>query len=150
MTELKTGVDQLMALVAEKKKLPLQEAAKILNVPEKTLQAWVDFLVEEHILGIEYKFTTPYIYVHSDERLKKVQEEKKEENLTLRDFQDEFYDKARAKGMPEEKIPKLWREHLLYIVQGLKQYFIDECNKRNVKNAQSHYAAYVQELVNGA
>lgn len=149
MTELTTSVDRLMKLVEEKGKMSVSDAAKALGVSNDTAQAWVDFLVEEHILGIEYKFTTPYIYVHSKERLKAVQEDQKE-MLTLSDFKETFFARARHKNMPEEKIPQLWAEHLKYVVDGQKDYFLEECNRRDVKGAETHFEGYRQELLHGA
>ena len=66
MTEevVRTGVDDLLELLEHSAKIPLADAAAKLNVDAGVIQAWVDFLVEEGIVGIEYKFTTPYIYLN--------------------------------------------------------------------------------------
>ncbi|HEC96339.1 MAG TPA: hypothetical protein ENI59_01520, partial [Euryarchaeota archaeon] len=61
---IKTGVDQLIELLKRVEKIEMSKAAKEINVPLKTLQKWVDFLAEEGLIGIEYKFTTPYIYLN--------------------------------------------------------------------------------------
>lgn len=147
MTEVKTNVDQLMQVVREKGKLSVAEAAKQLGVPEKTVQAWVDFLVDEHILGIEYKFTTPYIYVHSEDRLKAAQEEQKH---TLKDFKDVFFAYAQQKNMPPEKLPHLWNEHLKYAAENQKQYFIEECKRQGLKEGEKKYDEYLGALISGA
>ena len=68
---LKTGVDELYELVMSRKKISVEEIAKILKIPDDTVQALVDFLVEEKIFGIEYKFTTPYVYI-SHEKGRKI------------------------------------------------------------------------------
>ena len=68
---LKTSADDLYELVKSRKKISVEEAAKFLKLPVKTVHALVDFLVEEKIFGIEYKFTTPYIYL-SEEYSKKM------------------------------------------------------------------------------
>ena len=73
---LKTSADDLYELVSSRKKISVEEAAKILKVPNNTVQALVDFLVEERIFGIEYKFTTPYIFI-SEEKEKKIELESK-------------------------------------------------------------------------
>ena len=59
---LKTSVDDLYELVESRKKISVDDAAKLLKLPVNIVQSLVDFLVEESIFGIEYKFTTPYIY----------------------------------------------------------------------------------------
>lgn len=148
MTEVQTGVDQLMELVKKEGKLSLADASKELGIPESTVQAWVDFLVEEHILGIEYKFTTPYIYVHDEERLERVEHE--DEHYTLRDFRNGFYHKAQEKDIPEKRIPVMWKEHLRYVINTHKQFFIQECGRRGVADAEALFEEYEQEVLDEA
>ena len=45
--------------------MAVEEVSKTLHLPAPSVQALVDFLVEEKVLGIEYKFTTPYIYINN-------------------------------------------------------------------------------------
>ena len=146
MAEVSTNVDQLMQLVRDKGKMSVLDAAKALGVPEKTVQAWVDFLVEEHILGIEYKFTTPYIYVHDEDRMHAVEDTKVH---TISDFKDVFYAYAKQKNMPPEKLPQLWKEHLRFAVENQKQYFIDECTRRNLEPPETFFDEYMEVLLNG-
>jgi len=56
-----TAVDSLVKLVNEKGKLSVEEASKLLKIPENIINEWAEFLEEEKILTIEYKFTTPYL-----------------------------------------------------------------------------------------
>jgi len=58
MTEarVETGVDRLLEFLKGKNKMPLKEVAKNLDVSENILQLWVDFLVEERILGVVIGF----------------------------------------------------------------------------------------------
>jgi len=56
-----TGVDKLVLLVEEKKKLSYKDAAKELGVGMEVLEEWAAFLEEEGIVTIEYKFATPYL-----------------------------------------------------------------------------------------
>ncbi len=143
MEQVQTGVDEFMQLVREKKKITLQDAAKQLNLPEKTIQAWTDFLVEEKVLGIEYKFTTPYVYVHDHKKLEVTQEQ---ESYTLDNFKKGFYHKAEQNEIPQEKIPGMWQKHLAYIVEIKKEYFIQEAQKRGIENPQELYDDYCREL----
>ncbi len=59
--EVITGVDRLMALLDKKNSVSVVEAAKELAVPRVVIEEWVDFLEENGIIEVEYKFTTPYI-----------------------------------------------------------------------------------------
>ena len=69
---IETGVDGLIRLVNDKNKISVADAAKELNVPIKTIEQWMDFLVEEEKIGVEYKFTTPYLYkLEKEESTKK-------------------------------------------------------------------------------
>ncbi len=56
-----TGVDQLVQLLRERKRISLAEAAKQLAVPRELVEEWTDFLEERGLVKLEYKFTTPYL-----------------------------------------------------------------------------------------
>ena len=138
-----------MQLVKEQKKISLPEAAKKLHIKESTVQAWVDFLVEEHLLGIEYKFTTPYIYVHDQKKIERVKQEQKEQ-YTLQDYKNGFAKKARENQLPQEQIPQLWKEHLRTTLTKNKNYFVQECQRRGVDEAEQLYNQYTQEVLHEA
>lgn len=127
MEEIKTGVDELMELVRHAQRISIPDAAKKLKVKEKTLQNWVDFLVEEKLLGIEYKFTTPFIYLNTQGAAKVVGEEQ-----TIMLIRNVFVARAREKGIPANKISLLWRNHLLEAVERKKQYFEQEAHRRKL------------------
>lgn len=146
MSEVQTGVDALMRLVQEKEHISLSDAAKQLEMPESTIQAWVDFLVEDHLLGIEYKFTTPYIYVNNQDRVENMDDD--EAQYTLKHFKNGFFTRAREKELPEEKIPALWKEHLQYTVNQQKNYFVQECERRGVPEPEDLFLDYVAEVTN--
>lgn len=144
MPEVQTGVDKLMQLVKDEERISLSDAAKKLQTPETTIQAWVDFLVEEHLLGIEYKFTTPYIYINNQERVNRVSEE--QENYTLAEFRNGFYKKANEKELPAERVPALWKEHLRYTVNQQKRFFVEECRRRGVPEPEDLFEDYLAEV----
>ena len=58
---IETGVDKLVALVKERGRIALVDAAKELGVSTTVIQEWVDFLEEEGIISVEYKLTKPYL-----------------------------------------------------------------------------------------
>jgi len=60
-SEVKTDVDRLLELVKQRKELSVEDAAKLLGVPPKTVESLSDLLEEEGMLHIKYKFTTPYL-----------------------------------------------------------------------------------------
>jgi len=124
---LKTSADDLYELVKSRKKISVEDAAKILKVPNKIVQALVDFLVEEHIFGIEYKFTTPYIYL-SQEKEKKIELEKKEKKLITK---EEFFQKVSKWNIPIEKINDLWKRYFQENFSYIREDFYIKANSRN-------------------
>lgn len=56
-----TGVDRLVQLVRQKKRISVEDAARSLSVPKVLVEEWAGFLEEKEVVGIEYKLTTPYL-----------------------------------------------------------------------------------------
>ncbi len=71
---LKTGVDRLVSLIKEKKRISVLQAAKELGVSQIVVEEWADFLEEDGIISIDYKFATPWLI---EKKLKKEELEKK-------------------------------------------------------------------------
>ncbi len=58
---IETGVDKLVKLIGEKKKIALDVAAKSLGVSNIVIEEWADFLEEEGIISIDYKFAKTFL-----------------------------------------------------------------------------------------
>jgi len=74
---LKTGVDRLVSLIKEKKRISVPQAAKELGVSPIVVEEWADFLEEDDIISIDYKFATPWLIdkkLKKEEIIKKVKE----------------------------------------------------------------------------
>lgn len=74
---LKTGVDRLVSLIKEKKRISVPEAVKELGVSQIVVEEWADFLEEEGIISIDYKFATTWLIekkLKKEEIIKKVKE----------------------------------------------------------------------------
>jgi hypothetical protein len=140
---LTTGVDDLVHLLQDKGKLALKDAAKTLHVPESTLQLWVDFLVEERVLGVEYKFTKAYIYVN------KIEDNMfhKEETIDLAFYKKKFVEKLQAKKIPAAQIESLWAQELKKHLDGLHTYFLQEVKKRKLEKPEILFQAYKRKLM---
>jgi len=132
---LTTSADELYNLVLAKKKISVEDASKILRLPMNIVQSLVDFLVEEKIFGIEYKFTTPYIYI-SQEKGKKVHpqisvpREKEKKPIT----KEEFYQKAGNWNIPEQKIEHLWKKYVSENIDYIKEVFYKKAESKNIQN----------------
>lgn len=62
---LTTGVDALIEAVNERRALSFDEAASIVKVPVRTIEAWASFLEEEGLLRVEYRLTKPFLVATS-------------------------------------------------------------------------------------
>ena len=58
---IETGVDKLVKLINEKGRISSFDAARELGVSNTVVMEWADFLEEEGIISIEYKFTKPFL-----------------------------------------------------------------------------------------
>jgi chromosome segregation ATPase len=87
MANIETGVDRLVELVNAKKRITVEDAAKELGVSRIVIQEWADFLEEEKILSIEYKFSKTYLIerkLSKDEVVKKQKEYSSEKDAFVR------------------------------------------------------------------
>jgi hypothetical protein len=141
-----TGVDDLINYLQGKDRVAMQDAAAFLNVPLDILQAWTDFLVEEKILGLEYKFTKPFIYLNKEEKPKK---NKLVEHtaVPLSQIKQEFEERARGKQIPAIKIPELWRSHVLSAIATKKAYFMEQANRRHLQDIERLWEEYQTDLL---
>ena len=148
MTEdvVRTGVDELLDLLAHSAKMPLTEVATKLKVDAGVVQAWVDFLVEEGIVGIEYRFTTPYIYLNKVVDKKQEDAVIKEEDYNIQYFKKQFWDKAKANNIPENQIDMLWKNHITQALELQKKYFFFESSRRKLNNVDQLWKEY-KELI---
>ncbi|MGM5481340.1 MAG: hypothetical protein ACQESE_02925 [Nanobdellota archaeon] len=141
-----TGVDDLLEYLEDKDKVSLKDASKDLNIAEETLQLWVDFLVEERILGTEYKFTKPYIYLNKKQKSKeKVQKSSKEKKIE--DYKKEYIKNAKKKKIPEDKAEELWKQHLEQAIDKQEEHFYREAKKKSLNNAGELFGVYKRKVM---
>lgn len=143
---VETGVDSLIVYLKEHGKSSLKDAAASLKLPEETLQLWVDFLVEERILGVEYKFTKPFIFLNKEDKAKAAISSSHEEDVTLETFKVEFFQQAKKKQLPEQQIPSLWQAHLDEALDKQKDFFIREAKKRYLDQPEDLFVSYKRKL----
>jgi len=137
---IRTGVDKLIAFLEGREKASVLDAAAALGVSVDTLQNWVDFLVEEGILGIEYKFTKPFIYLNKEEetKAKKIGEEE----LSWETYHKAFLEKAERKSIPALKAASLWKNHVLTSLEEKRSFFYDEARKRQFADPDKEWQEY--------
>ncbi len=83
MAKIETGVDKLVEIVSERKKIALEDASKELGVSKDVVREWAEFLDEEGLIGIEYSLSKTYLVEkrltkHEVEKKSKEYEQKKE------------------------------------------------------------------------
>lgn len=135
----------LVSLVEQKGTISIEQAAKQLKVPMQIMQRWIDFLVEEDVLGIEYKFVTPYLYFNkplkkkdaTDELESKVEEKK------------DFFTKRQQEGMPVDKIKELWQGYLNQNLSTFRKEFLQKAEIKGITGTKSQelwqkYYAYLK------
>lgn len=130
---LRTSADELYELVRARKKISVEEAAKLLRLPFRTVHALVDFLVEEKIFGIEYKFTTPYIYISEHHSLFPDAGQGLQKGMLTK---EEFFGKARSRGLQFQRITELWNQYLEENLQGLKKDFYAKARAKAIEESR--------------
>lgn len=127
---IRTVADELLELVKSSKRISVDEAAKKLKMPLSTAQALVDFLVEERVFGIEYKFTTPYVYLYKEDiKNAKTAEKSFAQGLITK---EQFYGKAKEKNVPYEHIEGMWRKYLQQNLVRIREEFLKKSREKNV------------------
>ena len=146
---IKTGVDELLDMLKRSSKIPLSEVAKGLDVSIDVAQAWVDFLVEEGIVGIEYKFTTPFIYLNKplEENVPIEVSSQEDLKINILYFKKQFWDKAQKNNIPQSKIEMLWKNHLLQELELKYKYFIFEAQRRKIHDIDLLWKEYQNNLM---
>ena len=143
---VETGVDDLIKYLQDKGKVGLKETSQAIKISEETLQLWVDFLVEERIIGLEYKFTKPFIFLNRPKNSNS--NSNKDDLLTIEFFKDEFFKNAKSKKIPADKIEDLWHSHLSSSLIKLKSFFLLEAKKRNIKQSPEELFMMYDKKIN--
>lgn len=144
---LETGVDQLIKLLSKQQRMSLQDASKTLGVDEESLQTWVDFLVEEKILGIEYKFTKPFIYLEKTQKAENLLDNDLSDNISLETFKERFLEKNKDLKISKDKSSTLWEEHLMEQIDANKEFFEKEAKKRNLNGVEELWQHYKERVL---
>ena len=142
---VKTGVDALIVFLEQRDKVSIKEAAEAIKTPESTVQLWVDFLVEERIIGVEYKFTKPYIFLNKKTRDDDLTNSE-DKDISLLTFKEAFFEKAKKDKIPEEKVSQLWKHHLLEAIDKEKDFFVREALNRDLQQTKHLFAKYKQKI----
>ena len=152
MLNIKHRIDQGTGYVIEaiyyakkkKKKISVDDAAKALKIDEQTIQSLVDFLVEERIFGIEYKFTTPYIYLSKEKKNLSPHTHKK-----TFISKEEFFERAEKRKLSLGKITELWRQYIDMNMTNIKSEFYIKSHARHLSQSKIEelWGKYLRHLL---
>ncbi len=143
---LRTDVDNFLDIIKKEGKIALNRVAKILQVPLKTVEAWADFLVEDKVIGIEYKFTTPYVYMNREKS-----EQTEMRNYMQFDTKKEFYEKAANRGLNAGQIKLLWLKYVNLNKEAMKSMFYEKAKARKLEKSKVDelWRKYVEYMESG-
>jgi len=143
---VQTGVDVLIEFLRGKGQVALKDIAKRTNLPEDVMQTWVDFLVEEKVIGLEYKLTSPYVYLIKDPKGKQ-EKQPTEYERNLQGYRKEFEEHARTQKISGEKTNFLWKNQVGKEVEAQKAFFYEEANRRKLPAADTLWAEYKTRII---
>lgn len=135
---IQTEVDKLINVLKTKKKVELKKLAEEIKVPEPTVQQWIDFLVEEKIVSVDYDFTKPIISI-----IEEPKETKKESKEDIIKYKQNFKKTTSKKNKNSEF---LWKQHVLENLDILKQFFYTEAEKRKLENINELWEEYKKKV----
>ncbi len=138
---LRTSADDLIEIIKRHKKMSVEDLAKVLRISLQSVQAMVDFLVEEKVLDIEYKFTTPYVYLNEGKG-------EGHKGLGGAFSKEDFFNKAREKGVVEEEIVNLWKRYLAQNLPLIRQDFMTKAyaHGASAEHAEELWQKYLAYL----
>ena len=133
-----TGVDSLIDLIKQKQKISVEHAAKLLHKKEAVVQSWVDFLLEEKVIGVEYKFVTPYIYLMDSSS-----------KTNFAKVKEDFIAKARDRNISDDEIRRLWKKYVNENLSSIKESFFKKATLRGIHSSKiaSLWKIYEQTLL---
>jgi len=140
---IKTGVDKLIDYLKTKDKVTLTEISKDLHIPIKTLQTWVDFLVEEKIISMEYKFTSPSIYLNKSEKEK----EEPMEEISLKKIKEKYFKNAESKNIPVDLIKKTWNKKFTDELIKEKEKFMRLAKLNKIENSEENWNKFCNLMI---
>ncbi|MBR9700863.1 hypothetical protein GOV11_03280 [Candidatus Woesearchaeota archaeon] len=154
--KIETGVDRLLRLIQAKQKISLSDAAKLMSLPVKLVQEWVDFLEDEGLISTEYSLTKSYLIAKklSQKELNKKENEyeKKRDAFTrrvevaLNQIQDEdkVFEKLRGKY---DGLRKTLGSNLTTVEKDIEElHHYEEMKRTFEQQAHQQKTEYQQEV----
>jgi len=93
-------------------------------------------------MGVDYKFTKPYIYLleTKDEMEEKVGKQ-------LGSYKKDFENAAKKKAVPDNKTAFLWKEHLVQKVEEKREFFYQQADLRKLEDLDQLWEDYKSRVM---
>ncbi len=130
---VETEVDSLLKLLKKRGPTDIKTVAKELKTTVSVVEKWAGFLMEEDILSIEYKFTTPYIYLKEDKD--------KLYSFKEREYSQEFDDDKKIKEYD-------WKQYIIQLLEEKKDFFYKQAESRDLKDIDKLWKEYKEKALN--
>ncbi len=133
-----TEIDELLRVLSEKESITVDAASKLMGVDVKTMHTWVDSLVEEKVILLDYDFLTPIIKLTPEKKSeiigkKKAFETSQKENMAKKlGLRGAFIEKAKKRGFDDNKIKVLWKKFVEINESSLKKEFYEKAIKKDI------------------
>ena len=130
---VETEIDSLLKLLKRRGPTDMKTLAKTLKTSVSVVENWANFLMEEGIVTIEYKFTTPYVYLTEDKD--------KLYSFKEKEFSQEFDDDKKVKEYD-------WKLYITQLLSEKKDFFYKQAKKRNLENIDQLWKEYKEKALN--
>lgn len=148
-----TEIDELLRVLSDKEKITIDEASKLMGVDVETMHTWVDSLVEEKVVLLDYDFLTPIIKL-TPEKKNEVLKKKKDLELLQNEslakklgLKGVFTEKAKKRGFDDNKIKVLWRKFVEINEASIKKEFYEKAKKKDIDTGlEQLWAMFYQQF----
>ncbi len=140
---ISTGVDSLIRLIKEKKRIELTMVSKLLNLPASTIEDWAHILEEEGIIKIDYQLTKVY-FVWAEATIDEIERERgvftarkgavNEQVQKVQGVQEEGAKDLEAYAKDMEKITAMFSQKFARLEQISAQ--LDETSKKRGESSK--------------
>lgn len=103
------------------------------------MKEWIDFLVEEEKVNLDYEFTTPYAELRDGEGDVDVG--------GIGNFKQKFKKQAEGEDLEDEKSEHLWKDYVETQIESLRGFFEKEAEKRGIEDTDELWEEYKKSVI---
>ncbi len=123
---VETEVDALLRRLKRQGPTDIKTLAKQIKTSPSVIEKWANFLMEEGVITIEYRFTTPYLYLTED-----------------KDKVSFFKEKEYSQEEQDKKVREYdWKTYIVQLLEDKKSFFYKEAERRNLTQVDKLWEEY--------